>query len=88
MKKIITTDESGLDSLLGEVVLVMCTNYFYEGTLEGIGDAFLLLKNPSIVYETGAWDEKGYSDIQLMNRECLYISRLAIESISRSDAKK
>jgi hypothetical protein len=57
-------DGEGLVSLLGDRVLLMCANYFYEGVLEGVNDVCALLSDAGIVYETGKWSEKEWSDRQ------------------------
>ena len=81
MKKIIeTTDAAGLDALLGENVLLICAAYFYTGRLSGVNETFVELENPSIVYETGAWSEKGYRDAQKLHVNKFYVQRAAIES--------
>jgi hypothetical protein len=81
MKRIIeTTDAAGLDALLGEKVLLMCANYFYTGKLVGVNDTCVELSEPHIVYETGAWSEPGYKDVQSLNSPRWFICRAAIES--------
>ena len=54
----------GLMALIGQRVLLMCMNYFYEGVLAGVNDTCVLLEDPGIVYETGKWDEIKWADRQ------------------------
>lgn len=74
----------GLDALLGEKVLLICLRYFYVGKLVGVNDSCVLLENPSIVYETGKWEQKQYSNLENMNVEKFYVSRGSIEAFGRS----
>lgn len=85
MRKIIeVTDGVGLDGLLGENVLLICSAYFYTGKLTGVNDTFVELTNPAIVYETGAWTDKNYRDAQKLHVEKFYVQRGAIESFGVS----
>jgi hypothetical protein len=81
MKKIIETDESaGLELLLGEVVTLFCANYFYTGKLIGVNDTFVVLGEPSIVYETGPFTEKDWKDAQRLPKDEWNVMIQAIES--------
>ena len=65
MKRIIEeTGATGLDSLLGERVLLMCGNYFYTGKLVGVNKTFVELSDAAIVYETGEWSASSFKDAQ------------------------
>ena len=84
MKKAVTVEvvevaNEGLISLLGQTVTFFCMNYIYTGQLEGVNDTCVLLKNPSIVYETGAFDNKTWKDAQKLPNS-LYIQTTSIES--------
>ncbi len=81
MKKLIeeTNETNGFESLLGQEVLLMCVNYFYAGKLTQVGDEDVLLSDASIVYETGSWDESGWSDRQSIGRD-LFVRISAVES--------
>ena len=79
MKKIVEEENEGLISLLGERVTLMCVNYFYTGKLEGVNDTCVLLSNPSIIYETGAWNTGRWADAQELPGS-LYVQISAIES--------
>jgi hypothetical protein len=81
MKKIIeTSDACGLDALLGEKVILLCANYFYAGTLTGVNDKFVQLSDAKIVYDTGEWSAKDWSDAQALPGGIWYVERGFIES--------
>jgi len=85
MKQIIEVIEgTGLDGLLGEEVLLICSSYFYTGKLTGVNDTFVQLDNPAIVYETGAWSTKSYTDVQPLHTKRFFVQRSAIESFGVS----
>lgn len=83
MKKIITEVQGeGLVSLLGERVTLFCLNYIYTGTLEGVNDVCVLLKDPSIVYETGPFTDNKWKDAEPLPNS-LYVMTSAIESFGK-----
>lgn len=87
MKKLVNVvevDGAGLQSLLGEKVLLLCANYFYTGKLTGVNETFVELEDPAIVYETGAWTNKGYTDQQTLHVKNFYVSTAAIEAFGLS----
>ena len=85
MKRLIEDVENeGLDALLGDRVLLMCAGYFYEGKLIGVNDSFVKLDDAHIVYSTGTWSDKEYSDIQKLHQKEWYVQRGLIESFGRS----
>jgi len=80
MKKLIEqVDGEGLESLLGKEVTFFCMNYIYTGKLIGVNDTCVLLQNPKIVYETGAFSDQGWKDAQPVCPQ-LYIQTASIES--------
>jgi len=86
MKKLVTVTEvegEGLQALLGQRVMIFCLNYIYAGTLEGVNTHDILLseKDAAIVYETGVFTDKSFSDAQKIGHP-LYIRISAIESYS------
>jgi len=88
MKRIIEeTDNQGLESLLGERVLLMCAGYFYEGKLIGVSEQCVELSDPSIVYETGNFSEANYADIQKLHVNKWFVSVPLIESFGLSKCK-
>lgn len=81
MKRLIKCDEaSGLETLLGKQVLLLCMNYFYAGTLAGVNETIIELQDPRIVYETGPWDEPAYKDAQRLHCDKLFVRIDAIEA--------
>jgi hypothetical protein len=85
MKKLVENVENeGLDGLLGERVLLMCAGYFYEGKLIGVNNTFVKLEDAAIVYSTGDWSDKNYSDIQKLHQSEWYVQRGLIESYGKS----
>lgn len=73
-------ENEGLEALMGEEVLLMCGNYFYAGKLVGVNETFVKLEKPKIVYETGAWTNKAYQDVQPLHTPFWYVQRSFIES--------
>lgn len=74
----------GLESLLGEKVILFCSNYFYSGILKGVNSDCVLLENPSIIYDTGEWSLKNWKDSQRLHCDKLYVNKNHIESFSLS----
>jgi hypothetical protein len=83
LKEVIEVENEGLIKLLGEEVLLMCSNYFYHGKLTGVNTDCVQLENASIVYETGAFSDKGFSDIQSLHIEEFYVQKASIESFGK-----
>ena len=84
MKKIVNVVEvegEGLQSLLGEKVILFCMNYFYAGTLTGVNSDCVLLENAGIVYETGSFSDKTWKDFQVIGD--VYVRISAIEAFSK-----
>jgi hypothetical protein len=80
MKKLIEeTGEGAMESLMGEVITIFSLNYIYTGKLVGVNDTCCLLENPKIVYETGSFDTKEWSDAQALPND-LYVQYACIES--------
>ena len=77
--RVVDVPNEGLISLLNQVVTLLCVNYFYTGTLSGVNDTCVLLKNPSIVYETGNWTAPAWSNAQKLPHD-IYVMRNAIEA--------
>ena len=88
MKKVVQVTEvdgEGLIALLGKRVLVFCMNYIYTGELEGVNTTCILLKDASIVYETGAFTSKAFGDAQKIGS--LYVQTNSIESFGETDKR-
>ena len=71
-------DGEGLVSLLGQRVLLMCANFYYEGVLDGVNDNCCLLSDAGIVYSTGEWSNKAWNDRQQLPGDH-YVMLQAIE---------
>ena len=85
MKKLVQeTEGEGLVKLLGETVIVMCMNYFYNGKLVGVNDTCILLHDPKIIYETGKWTDSTWKDVQGMGMDELYIQTASIEAFGKA----
>lgn len=86
MKKVVSVtevSEEGLESLMGERVMLLCLNYIYTGTLQGVASDCVALSDPAIVYETGEWSAKSFKDEQKLPCETLYVQRAAVESFGK-----
>ncbi len=86
MKRLIESDKAeGLESLLGEPVLIMCMNYFYAGKLIGVNSEDVILEDSRIVYDTGTWSNDSYEDAQKIGPKEWLIRIGAIESYGKVD---
>lgn len=79
MKKIIEVEDEGMMSLFGEVITIFCLNYIYTGKLVGVNQTCVLLEDPKIVYETGSFSDKDWSDAQSLPNQ-IYVQTGCIES--------
>ncbi len=83
MQKLIKEVENeGFKKLLGSTVTVFCVNYFYNGVLVGVNDDCILIEDPKVIYETGAFTDSSWKDVQDMGIKELYIQKAAIESFA------
>ena len=85
MKKLVEeVSGEGLESLLGDTVILFCMNYFYTGKLTGVNTDDVILSDPKIVYETGSFEESGWADAQSL-KFCdeLYVRTASIESYGK-----
>lgn len=83
MKKLIQVKEDGLESLMGEKVILFCANYFYAGKLEGVSRTLVKLTDPKIVYETGDFSDAKWKDAQSMNVPDVYVRVAMIEAVAK-----
>ena len=84
MRRIVeTTATDGLESLMGEQVLLLCGNYFYAGKLIGVNKTCVALDGASIVYETGEWSAKSWKDSQSMGPGETFVRIQWIEAFRR-----
>jgi hypothetical protein len=84
MKKLVEEQGEGLVKLMGEQVLLFCLNYIYTGKLIGVNTTCVLLEDAKIVYETGAFNVKKFTDAQALPFNC-YVQTSAIESFAKTD---
>ena len=85
MRKLVEVTEvdgEGLDSLLGEQVLLFGTNYIYAGKLIGVNSVFCKLEDAKIVYETGPFTGP-YRDAQALPNKEWYVQLAAVESYGK-----
>ena len=83
MKTIDEAGLNGLESLMGEQVLLLCGNYFYAGKLVGVNETLVTLDGASIVYETGEWSAAKWKDSQAMGPGETYVRIQWIESFRK-----
>ena len=80
MRKIVEdVSGEGLEKLMGEVVTLYCLNYIYTGKLMGVNASCVLLESASIVFETGAFTDKGWKNAQALPN-AWYVQIGSIES--------
>ena len=79
MKKLITDVADGLESLLGERVMLWCANYIYSGVVEGVSATCVKLTDAHVVYETGELTSSENKNTQQVGSD-LYVQIAAVES--------
>lgn len=80
MKRVVEIEGAGLESMLGEKIVLLCSSYFYTGTLKGVNDDHVELEDAQLVYDTGAWTTKGWADAQSLSGKVWRVMRQSIES--------
>ena len=75
-----TVDTEGLESLLDQNVTLFCMNYIYTGKLVGVDEDQVKLENAKIVYETGSFTEKEWTDAQPLPNGTWYVRLATVES--------
>ncbi len=84
LREVVEVSGQGLESLLGDTVILFCMNYFYTGKLVGVNDDDVILEKPSIVYDTGSFNTSGWEDAQeLFFCDDFYVRTSAIESYGK-----
>jgi len=85
MKRVVNVVEiegAGLESLLGETVMLMCANYFYRGKLTGVNSAFVQLEDAEIIYDT---DKEGKITVRgKLPSKIWYVETHMIESYGQA----
>lgn len=85
MKILVKEDDSeGFVKLIGKNVMLFCLNYIYTGKLTGVNESCVKLSRPKIVYDTGSFEKKTFSDAQSLSFE-IYVQVGAIESFGETD---
>ena len=79
LREVVEVADEGFVALMGDVITIFSLNYIYTGKLVGVNDTCVLLEEPSIVYETGAFDTKSWKDSQKLPNN-LYVQMNCIES--------
>jgi hypothetical protein len=80
MKKLVEVENSGFEEYIGEVITLFCCRYIYTGKLTGVSVTTLELTDAAIVYETGSFDKKDWSDAQKLPHSIWNVERSSIES--------
>ena len=80
MKLMIEEDEEGFISLIGKNILIVTSEYFYGGILEGVNDTCVKLRDTSIVYSSGSWSDTMTKDTKRFKADFWYVQRCLIES--------
>jgi hypothetical protein len=75
-----STTAVGFAELLGREVVVICAVYIYTGKLAAVGLDAIKLEQGHIVYETGDWKNKTWTDAQRLPFEYTYVAKCMIES--------
>lgn len=75
------TTKQHLQHMLNREIYVCCTGYAYAGVLETAGARSITIRAPSIVYETGPWDEKVWRDAQRLPTARAVVMLSQVESI-------
>jgi hypothetical protein len=78
INNVVEVSDEGLEGLLGQTVTFFCAVYIYTGELVGVNSTCIKLKNPKIVYETGAFTDKSWKDAQALPNE-FYLQIAMIE---------
>lgn len=71
--------KNALVELIGKRLTFFCMNYIYTGNLVGVNEYSVLLEDPAIVYETGAFDTTGWKDAQKLPHQ-IFVMLSAVEA--------
>lgn len=82
--KVQEVEQEGFLAFMGKALLVFASNYIYTGVLVGVNDTFIKLEGARLVYETGAFASKAYTDAQALPEGVWYVQQSAIESFGAS----
>ncbi len=77
----VMTTRQHLAHMVGRDVYVCCTGYAYAGVLETVGVRSITIRDPSIVYETGAWTSTKWHDAQRLPTARAVVMLAQVESV-------
>lgn len=80
LQEVVEVNGEGLESLIGKRITLFCMNYIYVGKLIGVNLTCIKLEDPAIVYSTGDFKDKNYSDEQPLHVKVFYVQTNSIES--------
>ena len=72
MRKLVRVQEvegQGMEALLGQKVTFFCLNYIYHGELIGVNTTDILLKDAFLVFDTGEFQKKGFTNAEKLGDE-------------------
>ena len=75
-----TAATEGLESLLGQNVTMVGIKKMYTGKVVGVDDVQVKLDDAKIVYETGSFTEKEWTDAQPLPNGTWYVRLATVES--------
>ena len=84
-KEVVEVEDSGLISLLGKKVSIMSVVYHYAGTLVGVNDTCIELEDAGIVFETGEFSNKEYSNYQKLPTKSVFVQTATIEAFFETE---
>lgn len=84
-REVVEVKDAGLISLLGKKVSIMSVVYHYAGTLVGVNDTCIELENAGIVFETGDFSNKKYTDYQKLPAKSIFVQTGTIEAFFETD---
>ncbi|MCP4668233.1 MAG: hypothetical protein GY849_17945, partial [Deltaproteobacteria bacterium] len=70
---------NSMEELIGEISCFQCARYIYHGEVEKVNEEFIVLKNASIVFDTGSYDSDEPDDKQNLPNG-VKVMRQSIES--------
>ena len=63
-KTVVRKKQDEWTGLMGKKITLFCMNYVYTGTLDSRSVDTVKLTDASVVFETGAFSEKGWKDFE------------------------
>ena len=80
LNNVVEVSGEGINSFQGQSVMLFCSNYIYAGTVAEVTASYVKLTEAQIVYETGAFTDVGYKDVQALPTSTWFVKTQAIES--------